>query len=140
MQMGSSFIGPYSGRQMFSPIGLLLDWMERSASSLSPLGALEQLSDETEGSLPVDHTPMIKWVRAYKIVNSFTLKYPETTYLFRMSQGPFIVISLTTLTHENIISTESIYKRKIFCLRTPLLTLLTTKENLVHLYSQVLAT
>jgi len=114
--------------------------MESSVSGLSPLGALEQRYAGTEGALPIDHTPTIKSVRAYKIIISFGLKYSETTYLSRGSQAPFIVIPLTTFTHENIISTKSIYNRKIFCLRTPLLTMLTTKENLVHLYLRVLAT
>jgi len=44
-----------------------LDGMESSAFGLSPLCALEQHFDGTEGALPVDHTSMIKSMRAYKI-------------------------------------------------------------------------
>jgi len=92
------------------------------------------------GALPVDHTQTIKSVRAYEIVNNFSLKYSEIAYLYRGSQALSIVIHLTTFTHKNIILTESIYNRKIFCLQASSLTMLTTEENLVHLYSRVLAT
>jgi len=116
---GIKYYRPHGGCQMFWSVDLRLDWMESFASSLSPLGALEQHSAETKGLYllitlrrPIDH----------KIINSFNLKYLETVYLFRGSQAPFIVILSTTFTHENIISIESIYNRKIFCLRVPLLT------------------
>jgi len=38
---------------------------------VSLLGALEQRSAEPEGTLPVNHTPPIKFVKAYKIIISF---------------------------------------------------------------------
>ena len=79
-----------------------------------------------------------QWEHA-KISNEFQSKYSETMYLYRGSQAPFIVMPLTILTHENIISTESIYNRKIFCLQVPLLIMLTTEKNLVYLYSWVFA-
>jgi len=48
-----------------------LTWVESSASNLSPLDSvlrllvsLERGFIETEGTLPVDHTPTIKSVRA----------------------------------------------------------------------------
>jgi len=58
---------------MFLPVDLGLTRWASSTSSLSPPGALEQRSVETEGALPVDHTPTIKSVRAYKIIIGFSL-------------------------------------------------------------------
>jgi len=66
-----------------------LDWTESFAFGLSPLGAVEQRFDGTEGALPVDHTLNIKSVRAYKIIINFSLKYSETAYLLRGSQAHF---------------------------------------------------
>ena len=71
MQLG--FIGPHGGSQMFSAVDLGLTGLTSSASSMSPPNTLEQRSIETEGALPVDHTPTIKSVRAYKIIISFSL-------------------------------------------------------------------
>ena len=67
MWMGSSFIESHSGRQMFSSIGL--GWIEwaSSTSDLSPIGAPRYCSTGTMGALPVDHTPTIKSVRAFKL-------------------------------------------------------------------------
>jgi len=73
MRMGSSFTGSDGVRQMFLPVDLGLTGWANSASSLSPFGALEQRSAVTEGALPIDHTSMIKSVRAYKIIINFIL-------------------------------------------------------------------
>jgi len=59
---------------MFSPVDLRLTGWASSASSISPLDALEQRSVKTEGALLVDHTPTIKSERAYKISNQFQSK------------------------------------------------------------------
>jgi len=50
---------------MFLPVDLRWTGWASFAFSLSPLGALEQRSIETDGALLVDHTPTIKSVRAY---------------------------------------------------------------------------
>ena len=68
---------------MFSPVDLELTGWASSASSLSPLGALEHCSVETERTLPVNNLPL-----------------PGVS-------SPFIVIPLVAFTHENIMSTES---------------------------------
>jgi len=68
--MGSGFIGLHGGRQMFSPVDFLADWLWWQVLPLVFLlwnlfVALERDSVETEETLPVDHTPTIKSVRAY---------------------------------------------------------------------------
>jgi len=57
---------------MFSPVDLRLTGWTSSASSFSPLGALEQRSIEADGAVPVDHTLTIKSVRTYKIIINFS--------------------------------------------------------------------
>ena len=65
MSMGSGLNVPHIRCQMFLPVDLRWTGWASFAFSLSPLGALEQRSIETDGALLVDHTPTIKSVRAY---------------------------------------------------------------------------
>jgi len=58
---------------MFLLVDLRLTGWRRSAFGLSPSSTLEQRPIETEKVLPIDHTPTIKSVRAYKIIISFSL-------------------------------------------------------------------
>ena len=62
-----------SGPAMGTKCSCQLTLVKSSTSDLSPLEsvlcllvALERGSVETEGALPIDHTPTIKLVRAYK--------------------------------------------------------------------------
>jgi len=59
--------------EVFSSVDLRLTGWASSASSLSLLGPLEQRSTETNGALPIDQTSIIKSMRAYKIIISFSL-------------------------------------------------------------------
>jgi len=65
--MGSGFIEPHSGRQMFLPIDHKRIKWASFTSDLSPIGALICCSTGTKGVIPIDHTLMIKSMRAYKI-------------------------------------------------------------------------
>ena len=134
-----------------------LTWVESSASDLFLLGAIESGLVEIEGFYLLFTLWRSSQWEYSKIVISFSLSLRNSVPLLG-SQAYFIVIPLTTFTHENIISTES-WKHKIrkspaymhlsclgvnnsktFCPQTPLLTVLTIEKNLVHLYSRVLST
>ena len=81
---------------MFYLISVLASWIRtqwaNSSSALSPTVTLRCRFTGTNGTLPVDHTPTIKSMRAFKYQISFGLKYSETAYLYRGFQAPFIDI------------------------------------------------
>jgi len=106
--VGIKFIGPHGGCQMLSPIDLSQTEWASSSFALSPIIAPRCHFIGTKGALPVDHTTMIKSVRAFKISNQFNFKYSKIVYLYLESQAPFIGIPSTVFTNENIISTKSI--------------------------------
>ena len=68
MWMRSSFIEPHARRQNVLVDWPRLDWMGELHSDLSPLGAPKCCSSGTKMTLPVDHTPTIKSVRAFKLI------------------------------------------------------------------------
>ena len=93
---------------MFSLVDL--GWMEwaSSSSDMSPIGAPRCCSIGTNGTLPVDHTPTIKSVRAFKLQILFQSRVFKKVYLYLESQAPFIDIPSTILINENIISKSKI--------------------------------